>query len=743
MGKFAYKEVLQIKGYPPSLKVVKHGKSRFYWVHFSTYVASKGTIKIRKSTKTEAQNEAIRFAKEFYEDLIVKKKMGDFPVDNTFGRYTTKLITLNDQRVKNNTYSLSQFNNDKYRIENDLVPFFAELDITEVSYLTISNFINLLVDKGFKVNSQKKYLTLIRKVMNLALEDGTISELPKFPDSNKLKVKTKKHYVPYPKGRTLDQKASDDIKSLINGTPVRRDLLIEYLHLIQDRFRCIKKKHLAALSDIMKIPFAEAFEVASFYAHFDVIDDDSPQPPEITLRVCDSLTCELKGSDVLIKNLKKKYHNSDKVRVLRAPCMGLCDHAPACEVGHNHLKECSIDSIETAIKTSNTHPQIIDGISLDSYISNGGYKILRKCYEKELSVETVIEKLEHAGLKGMGGAGFPSGQKWKFVRMEPGPRLMTINGDEGEPGTFKDKLYLEQNLHKFIEGMLIAAWAVEAKDIYIYLRDEYPGIREKILRELGKVKKMNIVDPETVIHLRRGAGAYICGEESAMIESIEGKKGLPRHKPPFISKVGLFGKPTLNHNIETVFWVRDIIEKGSEWYSSQGKKGSKGPHSYSVSGRVKNPGVKLAPAGTTMNELLYEYCGGMEDGHKFYGYLPGGASGGLLPSSMADIPLDFGTLEEYGCFIGSGAIVVFSDKDDITKVVLNLLKFFEDESCGQCTPCRVGTEKAVKLLEKNNWDKNLLEELIQIMGDASICGLGQAAGNPIKCALKYFGNDIS
>ena len=433
MGKFAYKEVLQIKGYPPSLKVVKHGKSRFYWVHFSTYVASKGTIKIRKSTKTEVQNEAIRFAKEFYEDLIVKKKMGDFPVDNTFGRYTTKLITLNDQRVKNNTYSLSQFNNDKYRIENDLVPFFAELDITEVSYLTISNFINLLVDKGFKINSQKKYLTLIRKVMNLALEDGTISELPKFPDSNKLKVKTKKHYVPYPKGRTLDQKASDDIKSLINGTPVRRDLLIEYLHLIQDRFRCIKKKHLAALSDIMKIPFAEAFEVASFYAHFDVIDDDSPQPPEITLRVCDSLTCELKGSDVLIKNLKKKYHNSDKVRVLRAPCMGLCDHAPACEVGHNHLKECSIDSIETAIKTSNTHPQIIDGISLDSYISNGGYKTLRKCYEKELSVETVIEKLENAGLKGMGGAGFPSGQKWKFVRMEPGPRLMTINGDEGEP----------------------------------------------------------------------------------------------------------------------------------------------------------------------------------------------------------------------------------------------------------------------------------------------------------------------
>ncbi len=742
MGKFAYKELLQIKGYPSSLKLVKHGKSRFYWVHFSTYIAPKGTIKIRKSTKTENQSEAMRFAKDFYEDLIVKKKMGDFPTDHTFARYANKLIHINDQRVKNNDYSLSQFNNDKYRIENDLLPYFAELDISEVNFLTISNFINLLVDKGFKINSQKKYLTLIRKILNIALEEDIIKELPKFPESTQLRVKIKKQYVPYPKGRTLDQKSIEDVRSLINGTPIRRDLLIEYLHLIQDKYRCIKKGHLAALSDIMKIPFAEAFEVASFYAHFDVMDDNEPSPPEITVRVCDSLTCELKGSDLLLKNLRKKYHNSDEVRILRAPCMGLCDSAPACEVGHNHLKKCSIKSIDSAIRKRETHSQIIEGVSFEEYIKNGGYKILKKCYQGKLNVESVINILQEAGLKGMGGAGFPSGQKWKFVRMEPGPRLMTINGDEGEPGTFKDKLYLEQNLHKFFEGMLIAAWAVEAKDVYIYLRDEYPGIRDKIIRELDKLRKKNIVDKETIIHLRRGAGAYICGEESAMIESIEGKRGLPRHKPPFISKVGLFGKPTLNHNIETVYWVRDIIENGSQWYSSQGTNDRLGPHSYSVSGRVKKPGVKIAPAGVTMNQLINDYCGGMEDGHKFYGYLPGGASGGLLPSSMADIPLDFGTLEEHGCFIGSGAIVVFSDKDDITKVVLNLLKFFEDESCGQCTPCRVGTEKAVKLLEKNNWDKKLLNELVDMMGDASICGLGQAAGNPIRCALKYFGKDI-
>lgn len=552
--------------------------------------------------------------------------------------------------------------------------------------------------------------------------------------------KVKKKFVPYPKGREIDEDSITLVRKLISHLPLKRDLLIEYLHLIQDKFNCIKKTNLAALSDIMKIPFSEAYEVATFYAHFDVIDDDKIGPPNITIRVCDSLTCELNGSEEILNSLKKKY-DKNKVRVLRAPCMGLCDHAPACEVGHKHIKKCTLSSIETAVNKKSIHASIVEGISFEDYKKNGGYQLLRKCYKGNVSVDEIIEELQKSGLKGMGGAGFPAGQKWKFVRMEKSPRLMTINGDEGEPGTFKDKFYLEKDLHRFFEGMLIAAWAVDAKDIYIYMRDEYPGILKKMIREL-KIIENNIIQEGVKVHIRRGAGAYICGEESAMIESIEGKRGLPRHKPPFVSKVGLFGKPTLNHNIETVFWVRDILEKGAGWFSSQGKPGHKGPHSYSVSGRVKKPGVKLAPAGITINELINDYCGGMLDGHKFYGYLPGGASGGILPSTMGDIPLDFGTLEEHGCFIGSGAIVVFSDKDDITKVVLNLLKFFEDESCGQCTPCRVGTEKAVKLLEKKNWDKNLLNELVAMMGDASICGLGQAAGNPIKCAIKYFASDL-
>jgi formate dehydrogenase len=545
----------------------------------------------------------------------------------------------------------------------------------------------------------------------------------------------------YPKGRKTEDLALEEINRLIKHLPIQRDLLIEYLHLIQDKFGEIRKKHLAALSELLKIPFAESYEVATFYAHFDVIEDDEPSIQDVTIRVCDSLTCELFGSEKLIKDLSENL-DKKKVRVLRAPCMGLCDKAPACEVGHKHVEKSDLEKVKQVISNKDFHPTVIKGKSLENYIKEGGYKILKKCYSSKLSVENVIEELNNSGLKGMGGAGFPSGQKWKFVRMETGPRLMTINGDEGEPGTFKDKLYLEQNIHKFFEGMLIAAWAVDAKEIYIYMRDEYPGIRLNMIEELNKLKNKNIVDSETKIYIRRGAGAYICGEESAMIESIEGKRGLPRHKPPFVSKVGLFGKPTLNHNIETVFWVPDILEKGHEWFSNQGKKGHKGPHSYSVSGRVKNPGVKLAPAGITMNELLNEYCGGMLDGHKFLGYLPGGASGGILPATMANIPLDFGTLEKHGCFIGSGAIIIFSDKDDVKKVALNLLKFFNDESCGQCTPCRVGTEKAVKLMEKNNWDKELLKELVQAMSDASICGLGQAAGNPITCTLNFFKDHV-
>ena len=545
----------------------------------------------------------------------------------------------------------------------------------------------------------------------------------------------------YPKGRKTEDEALKEIKGLIQNLPLQRDLLIEYLHLIQDKFGEIRKKHLAALSELLKIPFAESYEVATFYAHFDVIEDDEPSIQDITIRVCDSLTCELFGSEKLIKDLGENL-DKKKVRVLRAPCMGLCDKAPACEVGHKHVENSDLKKIKEIIANKDLHPTVIKGKSLKNYIKDGGYDILKKCYSNKLAVEDVIEELNNSGLKGMGGAGFPSGQKWKFVRMETGPRLMTINGDEGEPGTFKDKLYLEQNIHKFFEGMLIAAWAVDAKEIYIYMRDEYPGIRLNMIEELKKLKNQKIIDSETKIYVRRGAGAYICGEESAMIESIEGKRGLPRHKPPFVSKVGLFGQPTLNHNIETVFWVPDILKNGHEWFSNKGKKGHKGPHSYSVSGRVKNPGVKLAPAGITMDELLNDYCGGMLDGHKFLGYLPGGASGGILPAKMADIPLDFGTLEKHGCFIGSGAIVVFSDKDDVKKIALNLLKFFNDESCGQCTPCRVGTEKAVKLMEKNNWDEKLLKELVITMSDASICGLGQAAGNPITCTLNFFKDRI-
>ncbi len=545
----------------------------------------------------------------------------------------------------------------------------------------------------------------------------------------------------YPKGRKTEDSALEEIKLLIKHLPLKRDLLIEYFHLIQDKFGEIRKRHLAALSELLKIPFAESYEVATFYAHFDVLEDDEPSIQEITIRVCDSLTCELYGSDQLMKDLNENL-DKKKVRVLRAPCMGLCDKAPACEVGHKHVEHSNLEKIKEVISKKDFHPTIVKGKSIDDYIKDGGYEILKKCYSNKLPVENVIEELNKSGLKGMGGAGFPSGQKWKFVRMETGPRLMTINGDEGEPGTFKDKLYLEQNIHKFFEGMLIAAWAVDAKEIYIYMRDEYPGIRLNMIEELEKLKDKNLIDSETNIFIRRGAGAYICGEESAMIESIEGKRGLPRHKPPFVSKVGLFGKPTLNHNIETVFWVPDILNNGHKWFSSQGKDGHKGPHSYSVSGRIKNPGVKLAPAGITMNELLNDYCGGMQDGHKFLGYLPGGASGGILPATMADIPLDFGTLEKHGCFIGSGAIVVFSDKDSVKKVALNLLKFFNDESCGQCTPCRVGTEKAVKLMEKNTWNEELLKELVKTMSDASICGLGQAAGNPITCTLNFFKDHI-
>ncbi len=542
-----------------------------------------------------------------------------------------------------------------------------------------------------------------------------------------------------PKGRQIDPAALEEIQMLLSHRPRQRDLLIEHLHLIQDRYGCLKAAHLAALAHEMRLSLTEVYEVATFYAHFDVVLEGESPPPPLTIRVCDSLTCELMGAQKLLGELKSRA--GANVRVVRAPCVGRCDLAPTAEVGHHFVDHASADSVLKAAATGETHEQRPESESLEAYRAGGGYKLLAECQNGARKPDDLIALMESAGLRGLGGAGFPSGRKWRFVRQEPGPRLMAINADEGEPGTFKDRFYLEQSPHRILEGMLIAAWVVEAADVYFYLRDEYPGIRAVLESEIAKLEKAGLARGVR-IHLRRGAGAYICGEESAMLESIEGKRGLPRHKPPFPAQVGLFGRPTLIHNVETVYWVREIIERGPDWFQSHGRNGRKGLRSFSVSGRVKNPGVKLAPAGISAKELIEEYCGGMAEGHVFRGYLPGGASGGVLPASMADIPLDFGTLEPHGCLIGSAAVVVLSDKDDMKAVALNLMRFFEDESCGQCTPCRVGTEKAVKLMSQPRWDGALLNELAAAMTDASICGLGQAACNPLKMVMKHFPEDI-
>ena len=542
-----------------------------------------------------------------------------------------------------------------------------------------------------------------------------------------------------PRGRQVEPEALAELQALLADRPRRRDLLIEFLHLLQDKYNCLHARHLAALAQEMKLALVEVYEVASFYAHFDIVLDGEAPPPPITVRVCDSLTCELLGAQRLLADLPARLGAG--VRVMRAPCMGGCHNAPVAAIGHALHEHATADSIAAAAQrgAAHAHPPAYRGF--DAYRAEGGYKLLEACLSGALPLEQLLKRLEESQLKGLGGAGFPTGRKWRFVRAEPKPRLMAVNGDEGEPGTFKDRVYLETDPHRFLEGMLIGAWAVEATDVYIYLRDEYPQCRALLLEELPKLEAAGLAR-HTRLHLRRGAGAYICGEESAMLESIEGKRGLPRHKPPYPSQVGLFGRPTLINNIETLYWVRDIVEKGADWFASQGRRGRKGPRSFSVSGRVKSPGVKLAPAGITVRELIDEFCGGMAEGHGFKGYLPGGASGGVLPASMADLPLDFGTLEPYGSFIGSAAVVVLSDQDDMKDVALNLLRFFEDESCGQCTPCRVGTEKAVKLMSAGNWDKALIEELIKVMGDASICGLGQAAMNPVKSVLKHFPEDV-
>jgi NADH:ubiquinone oxidoreductase subunit F (NADH-binding)/NADH:ubiquinone oxidoreductase subunit E len=543
-----------------------------------------------------------------------------------------------------------------------------------------------------------------------------------------------------PKGRQIEPRALEEIRSLLGERERRRDLLIEHLHLIQDRYGHLSAAHLVALAQEMRLALTEVYEVATFYAHFDVVKEGETPPPAVTVRVCDSLSCALNGAERLLAELPKKL--GPGVRVIRAPCMGACDRAPVCAVGHVQVTQADAAKV-AAVAGKPPHPDVYPTpTAFEAYCGAGGYALLNACLAGTRTRDEIIKIVSDAGLRGLGGAGFPTGRKWSLVRGEPAPRLFAVNADEGEPGTFKDRFYLERDPHRFIEGMLIAAWVVEAADTYLYIRDEYPEVRLLLAEELAKLERAGL-SRHSKIHLRRGAGAYICGEESAMIESIEGKRGLPRHRPPYVAQVGLFGRPTLEQNVETLFWVRDIVERGVDWFVSQGRHDRKGFRSFSVSGRVKNPGVKLAAAGITARELIEEFCGGMADGHSFKAYLPGGASGGILPASMADIPLDFGTLEKYGCFVGSHAVVILSDKDDMKAVALNLMKFFEDESCGQCTPCRVGTEKAAQLMAKGPWDPALLDELSALMRDASICGLGQAAPNPLLCVVKYFPDELT
>jgi formate dehydrogenase beta subunit len=532
---------------------------------------------------------------------------------------------------------------------------------------------------------------------------------------------------PVPKGRQVDPATVADLRPVLAGLPFRRDLLIEHLHRIQDRYGHLSEANLAALAELLRLSQAEIYEVASFYAHFDLVKQGDTPPPATTIRICDSLSCAMAGAERLLAALAAQAPAS--VRILRAPCIGLCDRAPAAAVGHSPVAPATPE----ALLAPAPHAAAAPDIGHDAYVAAGGYALLGRLRSGALDTETVLAALDDAGLRGLGGAGFPAGRKWRSVRAQPAPRLMAVNADEGEPGTFKDRHFLLTDPNRFLEGMLIAAHAVEAQSVVIYVRDEYPDARHILAAEIARLPPGG-----PAVELRRGAGAYICGEETAMLESIEGKRGMPRHKPPFPFQSGLFGRPTLINNVETLYWVRDIIERGAAWWRGQGRHGHTGLRGVSVSGRVRSPGVKLAPAGITARELIDEYCGGMAPGHRFAAYLPGGASGGILPAAMADIPLDFGTLEQHGGLIGSAAVIVLSDQDDVRAAALNLMRFFEAESCGQCTPCRVGTQKARMLMERETWDQALLEELAQTMRDASICGLGQAAANPLASVLSHF-----
>lgn len=540
------------------------------------------------------------------------------------------------------------------------------------------------------------------------------------------------------RGRNVDVQSIQSLRELLGTQALQRDCLIEYLHRIQDQFNHLSASHLTALASLMNLSIVEVYEVASFYHHFDVVDDKEKVPPELTVRVCDSITCQMMGADDLIQQLETSV--SENIRIQRVPCVGRCNKAPVAVVGKNPVESASCEKIERVISEKSYSAPSVDVVlqHSDDYVF---LKQLQKDFDDKKK-EHIISELEASNLRGLGGAGFPVGQKWRIVSAQTAPRSMAVNIDEGEPGTFKDLHYLQYDPQRFIEGMLIAALTVGIDVIYIYLRDEYPACHELLQKELDQLAD-NLTFDLPDIHLRRGAGAYICGEESAMIESIEGKRGMPRLRPPYVAENGIFGQPTLVHNMETLFWVRDIVAKGTDWFVSQGRHDRKGLRSFSVSGRVRNPGVHLAPAGITLHELVEEYCGGMQDGHDLYGYLPGGASGGILPAAMADIPLDFDTLNEHGCFIGSAAVIVFSESDSARQIALNAMQFFEHESCGQCTPCRVGTAKAVGLMQKDVWDTSLMQELSTVMRDASICGLGQAAPNPMDCVIKYFPDEIS
>lgn len=542
-----------------------------------------------------------------------------------------------------------------------------------------------------------------------------------------------------PKGRQVIDTALDDVQQLLADTPRHSDLLIEFLHLIQDKYGHLSAVHLRALAEEMRLSQTEVFEVASFYAHFDIVKENETPPPSLTIRVCDSLSCELAGAERLKKTLEEGLDPS-VVRVLRAPCMGRCDTAPTLEIGHNHIDHATLQKVEEAIQRNDTHFHMVDYENLANYEKKEGYSEL-KSLRLNGNWEEVQEKVSSSGLRGLGGAGFPTGKKWGFVRAAPGPRYLAVNGDEGEPGTFKDRYYLERKPHLFLEGMLIAAWAIEASRCYIYMRDEYPVVLEILRREIKNLENSGYVE-KGYIELRRGAGAYICGEESAMIESIEGKRGLPRHRPPYVAQVGIFNRPTLVHNVETLHWIARICREGPDILSSVERNGRKGLRSYSVSGRVKKPGVYLLPAGSTIKDIIVA-SGGMLEGHVFKAYQPGGPSSGILPAEIDSVPLDFDTLQPFDTFIGSAAVVVLSHLDKIRDAALNMLRFFEDESCGQCTPCRTGCGKAVQLMEMDNWDKKLLMDLCTVMEDASICGLGQAAPNPIRSTIKHFPDEVS